>query len=162
MSNNINWDDEDDDIEDTDTYSNDGGDLLKKLRKAKRADEKRIKELTEQLESLSKVQRERTVKEVLEKKGVNAKAVRLILKDLDDINEESVNNWLDDNADLFGLQVSDNGQNKEQTNLDLAALRQQDVITQNAMTPERAQDLNSRLDNAQSAEELIALLNSNQ
>lgn len=162
MSNNINWDDEDDDIEDTDTYSNDGGDLLKKLRKAKRADEKRIKELTEQLESLSKVQRERTVKEVLEKKGVNAKAVRLILKDLDDINEESVNNWLDDNADLFGLQVSDNGQNKEQTNLDLAALRQQDVITQNAMTPERAQDLNSKLDNAQSAEELIALLNSNQ
>ena len=162
MSNNINWDDEDDDIEDTDTYSNDGGDLLKKLRKAKRADEKRIKELTEQLESLSKVQRERTVKEVLEKKGVNAKAVRLILKDLDDINEESVNNWLDDNADLFGLQVSDNGQNKEQTDINLAALRQQDVITQNAMTPERAQDLNSKLDNAQSAEELIALLNSNQ
>ena len=161
MSNNINWDDEDDDIEDTDTYSNDGGDLLKKLRKAKRADEKRIKELTKQLESLSKVQRERTVKEVLEKKGVNAKAVRLILKDLDDVNEESVNNWLDDNADLFGLQVSDNGQNKEQTDINLAALRQQDVITQNAMTPERAQDLNARLDNAQSAEELIALLNSN-
>jgi len=161
MSNNINWDDEDDDIEDTDTYSNDGGDLLKKLRKAKRADEKRIKELTEQLEGLSKVQRERTVKEVLEKKGVNAKAVRLILKDLDDVNEESVNNWLDDNADLFGLQVSDNGQNKEQTDINLAALRQQDVITQNAMTPERAQDLNSKLDNAQSAEELIALLNSN-
>ncbi len=67
MSNNINWDDEDDDIDDTDTYSNDGGDLLKKLRKAKRADEKRIKELTEQLEGLSKVQRERTVKEVLSK-----------------------------------------------------------------------------------------------
>jgi len=160
MSNNINWDDEDDDIDDTDTYSNDGGDLLKKLRKAKRADEKRIKELTEQLEGLSKVQRERTVKEVLEKKGVNAKAVRLILKDLDDVNEESVNNWLDDNADLFGLQVSDNGQTKEQTDVNLAALRQQDVITQNAMTPERAQDLNARLDNAQSAEELIAFLNS--
>jgi len=134
--------------------------LLKKLRKAKRADEKRIKELTEQLEGLSKVQRERTVKEVLEKKGVNAKAVRLILKDLDDVNEESVNNWLDDNADLFGLQVSDNGQTKEQTDVNLAALRQQDVITQNAMTPERAQDLNSKLDNAQSAEELIAFLNS--
>jgi stress-induced morphogen len=47
--------------------------LLKKLRKAKRADEKRIKELTEQLEGLSKVQRERVVKEVLAKKGVNEK-----------------------------------------------------------------------------------------
>ena len=161
MSNNY-WDEEDDDL-DTDVSETqmDGSDLLKKLRKAKRNDEKRIKELTEQLEGLTKAQRERTVKEVLEKKGVNAKAVRLILKDLDDVNEESVNNWLDDNADLFGLQVSDNGQNKEQTDINLAALRQQDVITQNAMTPERAQDLNSRLDNAQSAEELIALLNSN-
>ncbi len=57
-----------------------------------------IKELTEQLEGLSKVQRERVVKEVLEKKGVNLKAARLVLKDLDDVNEESVNNWLDDNA----------------------------------------------------------------
>ncbi len=38
-----------------------------------------IKELTEQLEGLSKVQRERVVKEVLEKKGVNLKAARLVL-----------------------------------------------------------------------------------
>ncbi len=158
MSNNY-WDDEEDETEDTETYSGDGSDLLKKLRKAKRADEKRIKELTEQLESLSKVQRERTVKEVLEKKGVNAKAVRLILKDLDDINEESVNNWLDDNADLFGLQVTE--QQSTETTANLAALRQQDVITQNAMTPERAQDLESRLNNANSAEELIAFLSQN-
>ena len=158
MSNNY-WDDEEDETEDTETYSGDGSDLLKKLRKAKRADEKRIKELTEQLEGLSKVQRERTVKEVLEKKGVNAKAVRLILKDLDDINEESVNTWLDDNADLFGLQVTEQQNNDNKVNL--AALRQQDIVTQNAMTPERAQDLESRLDNAQSAEELIAFLSQN-
>ncbi len=71
MSNNI-WDEDEDDL-DTDNFSGDGSDLLKKLRKAKRADEKRIKELTEQLDGLSKVQRERTVKEVLEKKGVNPK-----------------------------------------------------------------------------------------
>ncbi len=135
MSNNINWDDEDDDIDDTDTYSNDGGDLLKKLRKAKRADEKRIKELTEQLEGLSKVQRERTVKEVLEKKGVNAKAARLVLKDLEDVNEESVNNWLDDNADLFGIKIDKEEPKVSET--DRAALRQQDVLTQNAMTPDR-------------------------
>ncbi len=68
MSNNY-WDEEDDDL-DTQEYAGDGSDLLKKLRKAKRADEKRIKELTEQLEGLTKVQRERVVKEVLEKKGV--------------------------------------------------------------------------------------------
>ena len=154
MSNNY-WEDEDED-QDNDT-SLQGDDLVKKLRKAKRADEKRIKELTEQLEGLSKVQRERTVKEVLEKKGVNLKAARLVLKDLDDVSEETVSHWLDDNADLFGINVP------AQSNADnpsLAALRQQDVLTQGAVTPDREQDFNTRIDNAQSSDELIALLRS--
>lgn len=154
MSNNY-WDDEDDDL-DTDTQAGDGSNLLKQLRKAKRADEKRIKELTEQLESISKVQRERTVKEALEKKGVNPKAVRLILKDLDEVNEESVNNWLDDNADLFGIEVSKEAPLASET--DRAALRQQDILTQGAITPDRAEDMNLRLDQAQSAEDIINLI----
>jgi DNA-binding transcriptional regulator YbjK len=154
MSNNY-WEDEDED-QDNDIPLQ-GDDLVKKLRKAKRADEKRIKELTEQLENLSKVQRERTVKEVLEKKGVNLKAARLVLKDLDDVSEEAVNNWLTDNADLFGINIP------SQSNADdvsLAALRQQDIVTQGAVTPDREADFNSRIDNAQSAEELIALIQS--
>ena len=154
MSNNY-WEDEDED-QDNDTPLQ-GDDLVKKLRKAKRADEKRIKELTEQLEGLSKVQRERVVKEVLEKKGVNLKAARLVLKDLDDVNEETVSNWLDDNADLFGINVP---AQSNADNVSLAALRQQDVVTQGAVTPDREQDFNTRIDNAQSADELIALLRS--
>jgi hypothetical protein len=157
MSNNY-WDDEDDDLDTEVTGNMDGSDLLKKLRKAKRNDEKRIKELTDQLESLSKVQRERTVKEVLEKKGVNPKAVRLILKDIDDVNEESVNNWLDENGDLFGLTKSE--ETPKVNEMDRAALRQQDVVTQGAYTPDRAEDLNYRLDNAESAEEILSLLRS--
>ena len=157
MSNNY-WDDEDDDLDTEVTNNMDGSDLLKKLRKAKRNDEKRIKELTDQLESLSKVQRERTVKEVLEKKGVNPKAVRLILKDIDDVNEESVNNWLDENGDLFGLTKQEEAPRVDE--MDRAALRQQDVVTQGAYTPDRAEDLNYRLDNAESAEEILSLLRS--
>jgi hypothetical protein len=104
MSNNY-WDDEDDD-QDTDTDTQmDGSDLLKKLRKAKRADEKRIKELTEQLETFTKSQREQPLRS-LRKEGCKSKAARLILKDLDgDFSEESVNNWLNDNAELFGLEA---------------------------------------------------------
>ena len=68
------WDEEDDDFETEQSFGSTESDLLKKLRKAKRADEKRIKELTEQLEGLTKVQRERVVKEVLAKKGVNEKS----------------------------------------------------------------------------------------
>jgi len=156
MSNNY-WDDEDDDL-DTDVSETqmDGSDLLKKLRKAKRNDEKRIKELTEQLETLSKSQRERTVKEVLEKKGVNPKAVRLILKDIDDVSEESVNNWLEDNGDLFGLTPTQEA--PQASEMDRAALRQQDILTQGALTPDRAEDINMRIDQAQSSEELINLI----
>ena len=157
MSNNY-WDDEDDD-QDTDTDTQmDGSDLLKKLRKAKRADEKRIKELTEQLEGFTKSQRESTVKAVLEKKGVNQKAARLILKDLDgEFSEESVSNWLNENGELFGLEVSEKPDAQN-----LATLRQQDVMTQNASTPDRAQDLEQRMDNASSMEELITLMQSQQ
>ena len=158
MSNNY-WDEDEDELDTEITGNESGSDLLKKLRKAKRADEKRIKELTEQLEGFSKQQRERTVKEVLEQKGVNPKAVRLILKDLDDVSEESVNNWLDDNGDLFGLTTTQDAPNAN--DVDRAALRQQDVVTQGATTPDRAENLEQRLANAESAEELLSLLRSN-
>jgi hypothetical protein len=157
MSNNY-WDEDEDDLDTDNGVQLEGSDLLKKLRKAKRNDEKRIKELTEQLEGLSKVQRERTVKEVLEKKGVNLKAARLVLKDLDDVNEESVNNWLDDNADLFGIKVAT--EESRVSEIDKAALRQQDVVTQGAITPDRAEDLNLRIDNADSMDALLDVLRS--
>ena len=158
MSNNY-WDEDEDDQDTDNEVQMDGSDLLKKLRKAKRNDEKRIKELTEQLEGLSKSQRERTVKEVLEQKGVNPKAQRLILKDLDDITEESVNNWLEDNGDLFGLVKPEVNQEQE---LNRAALRQQDVVTQLGTSPDRAEDLLSRINNAASAEELNSIIFSQQ
>ena len=158
MSNNY-WDEDEDDQDTDNEVQMDGSDLLKKLRKAKRNDEKRIKELTEQLEGLSKSQRERTVKEVLEQKGVNPKAQRLILKDLDDITEESVNNWLEDNGDLFGLTQPEATQEQQ---LNRAALRQQDMVTQLGMTPDRADDLLNRINNAETAEELQAIIYSQQ
>ena len=157
MSNNQYWDDEDDDFESEASLSE--NDLLKKLRKAKRADEKRIKDLTDQLESLTKVQREKTVTEVLAKKGVSPKAARLILTDLDgDFSEESVSNWLEDNAELFGLKVDE----PQQDNTNLAALRQQDIVSQSAVTPDRAEDFELRMNNVSSAEELISMLRSQQ
>ena len=158
MSNNY-WDEDEDDLDTDNEVQMDGSDLLKKLRKAKRNDEKRIKELTEQLEGLSKSQRERTVKEVLEQKGVNPKAQRLILKDLDDITEESVNNWLEDNGDLFGLSKPEVNQEQE---LNRAVLRQQDVVTQLGTSPDRAEDLLTRINNAASAEELNSIIYSQQ
>jgi DNA-binding transcriptional regulator YbjK len=151
------WEDEEDEDDTTDAL--DGNDLVKKLRKAKRSDEKRIKELSEQLEGFLKDKKESTVRQVLENKGVNLKAARLIMKDLDDVNEETVNNWLNENADLFGIKASDA---PEVDKDNLATLRSQDVITQGAVTPDKAQDLETRLDSASSQEEILSLLRSQQ
>lgn len=160
MSNNY-WEDEDDELDTIDEAPMDGSDLLKKLRKAKRADEKRIKELTEQLEGFSKAQREAIVKSTLEKKGVNQKAARLVMKDLEDINEDSVSNWLNDNADLFGLsQAPEDSSIMSQE--DRAALRNQDALTQNAVSPDRANDIEYRMSQATSEEDILAILRSQQ
>ncbi len=152
MSNNY-WEDEDED-QDNDTPLQ-GDDLVKKLRKAKRADEKRIKELSEQLEGFLKEKKETTVKDVLAKKGVNAKAARLILKDVPDATEESIDSWLRDNGDLIGY--TPQAQN-ENTQRDLAALRQQDVLTQGGITPDKLVAIEARMETADSMEHLINLL----
>jgi DNA-binding transcriptional regulator YbjK len=81
------------------------------------------------------------------------------MKDLDDVNEETVNNWLNENADLFGIKASDA---PEVDKDNLATLRSQDVITQGAVTPDKAQDLETRLDSASSQEEILSLLRSQQ
>jgi DNA-directed RNA polymerase subunit F len=152
MSNNY-WDEDEDDM-DTQIPNTEEG-AMKQLRKAKRADEKRIKELTEQLETFTKAQRESVIKKVLETKGVSPKAARLVAREIEgDFTEETVSNWIDDNADVFGLQVQ---QEQPANTLDRAALRQQDMVTQQAMTPDADQNLAYQVDNA-SEEELLAMI----
>ena len=153
MSNNY-WDEEEDE-DNVPDHQLTGDDLVKKLRKAKRADEKRIKELSEQLEGFLKEKKETTVKDVLAKKGVNAKAARLILKDVEDATEESIDSWLRDNGDLIGYTPQ---AEQEEVQNNLATLRQQDVLTQGGITPSNAIDIEARMDNAGSMDELINLL----
>lgn len=160
-TNDWDMDDDDFDFEDQQPVQQDGSDLLKKLRKAKRADEKRIKELTEQLENLSKAQRERVIQEVLNQKGVNPKAAKWIAKDLTDVTEESVSSWIEENADVIGYKpVTQEAAQEQQASL--AALRQQDIVTQGALTPDREMDALQRIDDAQSADEIINMIRSGQ
>ena len=154
MSNNY-WDDEDDN-DDIITGQETESDLQKKLRKKIRADEKRIKDLEEKLNGYTVKEREAVVKSVLEKQGVNPKAARLALKDLEDVNEESVLNWLDDNGDLFGYSRSEEAPIMSEE--DFGEIRRQNNLTQGAKTPDRGEDLELRIDQAQSAEELANIL----
>lgn len=154
MSNNY-WDEEDDNDE-VITGNETESDLQKKLRKKIRADEKRIKELEERLSGFTVKERESVVKAVLEKQGVNPKAARLILKDIDgDISENAVLNWLDSEGDLVGYAQKDAA-----NDVDREALRRQDTSVMGAAAPDRGQDLEARIAGAQSEAELRAILNS--
>ncbi len=155
MSNNNNWDNDDD----LDIYSDASGDEtngIKDLRKAKRADEKRIKELTEKLEMFERQQRESTVKSVLESKGVNSKAARLILKDLDEVNEESVNTWLRENGDIVGYTEPV----QEEVKPNVREFTRQDGATQFAATPDVSDEYVDMLQNydGNSEEELLSII----
>lgn len=155
MSNEQYW--EDDNLENDlnrspNSYDDNG---IANLRKAKRADEKRIKELEEQLAKFSRETNERTVKEILESKGVNTKAARLVLKDLDAFDADSVNNWLLENGDLIGYTPS---QEKSVDTENIRALQQQDSVTQTADTPAYSEDIERLIANASSEEEIISIL----
>ena len=155
MSNNY-WDEEEDDT--TITGNESENDLQKKLRKKIKADEKRMKELEEKLETYVKKERESSIQEVLEKQGVNPKAARLILKDLDEVTPESVSNWLEENGDLFGFTKQEDS---PEVDSNREELRKQNAVTQGAITPDRSEDLEMRISQAQSQEELNRILASN-
>lgn len=157
MSNNReynDWDDEEDD--DLDVAINHGvdTDLVKKLRKANRMQEKRIKELESSLGDLSKAQRERIVRDVLTSRGVNSKIATFIPSELE-ASEDAISAWLDANADVFGFQST---QPADFTSEDASSLRQMDLVTQGAMAPDKAEDLQMRIRSASTAEEILSLI----
>jgi hypothetical protein len=160
MSNNQDWIDDDEfDFEDEGEETTTRGskdDVLKKVRRAERAKDKQLKELQSELESLRKFQREATVSKVLQEKGINPKIAALIPQNLDS-TPEALNSWLEQFGDIFGIA----SQPQQQTNInpmDLAALRQIDAATSNAISPDDVNDSFSLINNAQSREELLEFL----
>ena len=155
MSNNNNWDN-DDDLDMYNEVNQDETNGIKDLRRAKKADEKRIKELTEKLEMFERQQRETTVKSVLESKGVNSKAARLILKDLDEVSEDSVTNWLRENGDIVGYTEPV----QTETKPNVSEFARQDGATQFAATPDVSDEYVDMLQNynGNSEEELLSII----
>jgi len=159
MSNNRDnyWEDEEE--EDTEQYDfTSDTDLVKKLRKALKAEQKKAKDLESSLGELTKAQRERVLKDVLTSKGVSMKVAQFIPKDLD-ASEDAINSWLEENGDVFGFTVEKKPAVQER---DIASLRQMDAVTQGAFAPERADEILMKIDNAESADELLGFLRSQQ
>ena len=145
-----NYDYEDDDDITQDDSPND---LVKQLRKASKQKDKELQELRSQFETLSKGQRERAIKDALAARGVNSKIASFIPQDIDP-TEESVSKWLEDYADVFGIETS---QTQAQPNVnpnDAAAYKRMTNSADSGVSPEHNGDIMQRLMNANSKEEL--------
>jgi ABC-type sugar transport system substrate-binding protein len=149
-----NYEYEDDDDDFTQDSSND---LVKQLRKAAKQKDKELQELRAQFEGISKAQRERAIKDALAARGVNQKISSFIPSDIDP-TEESVSKWLEANADVFGLNVESPQAVPNTDPADIAAYKRMTQTTEAGITPESGQDIMSRLMNANSKEELDAVI----
>jgi len=149
MSNN---DYEDDDFEVEDTSSNSSNDLVKQLRKAAKQKDKELQELRAQFEGVSKAQRERTIKDVLEARGVNKKISAFIPQDIDP-TEESLSKWLDDYGDVFGIESQESNQNTVDP-AQAAAYKKMNNAVESGLTSDSGDDVLRKLMSANSKEEL--------
>jgi len=145
-----NYDYEDDDDFDMNDSSND---LVKQLRKASKQKDKELQELRAQFESLNKSQRERAIKDALASRGVNSKIASFIPQDIDP-TEESVSKWLEDYADVFGIETSQTQATPNVNPSDAAAYKRMTNSADSGVSPEHNGDIMQRLMNANSKEEL--------
>ena len=153
MSNNMQdqWEDFEDDF-DEEPQRPQGNDLVKQLRKADRAKEKQIKELEAELASLRSERRSNTVAKILETEGVTPKIAKFIPADVTD--EDAVKAWLDENAEVFGFART----NPQEHTEDEMAFKRMNNVSAGALSPTQIDDIYSRIDKAESPEELAALL----
>jgi hypothetical protein len=145
---NFEYEDDDDDI----TTSDNGNDLVKQLRKAAKQKDKELQELRAQFEGISKAQRERSIKDVLESRGVNSKIAKFIPSDVDS-TEESLSKWLEENGDVFGFQATESNQPVVDP-AQAAAYKKMNSVTEQGLTPDASEDIMRKLMSANSKEEL--------
>ena len=144
---NFEYEDDEDDF----TQESGNNDLVKQLRKAAKQKDKEIQELRAQFEGMSKAQRERSIRDVLESRGVNSKIAKFIPSDVDS-TEESLSKWLDENGDVFGFSTESNQPVVDPAQA--AAYKRMNNVTEQGMTPDASEDIMRKLMNANSKEEL--------
>jgi len=147
------WADEDEDEETTNVYESDT-DLVKKLRKALKVEQRKNKELETSYSEITKAQKERILKDVLTSKGVSPKIAQFIPADIE-ASEDAISAWLDNNGDVFGYTPSDKSKVNQE---DISSMKKMDAVLTGAETPISSDDLQNRLANAESEEEIISIL----
>ena len=144
-----------DDEEDDDTTT----DVVGQLRKVNRALEKRAKELEQELSGLKTQTRQRTVKDVLQAKGLNPKIAAFIPPDIDS-SEEEIIKWVNEYGDVFGVQTSSEEKSEEKSPEVQAQARINNLVSTGS-APDVDENAFAKIAGAKTREDLDALLGLN-
>lgn len=144
-----------DDDEDNDTTT----DVVGQLRKVNRTLEKRAKELEQELAGLKSQTRQRTVKDVLQAKGLNPKIAALIPQDIEP-TDEALGKWVEDFGDVFGIQTPTEEKPVEKSPEIKAQARINNMVA-TGTAPDIDEDAFAKIANAKSKEDLDILLGLN-
>jgi hypothetical protein len=125
------------------------------LRKALKRAEREKKELADQLATIQADLRGRSVKEVLEQKGVPTKVAKFIPGDVS--TPEQIDAWLNENADVFGFAAPEDAPSEEPTP-NARETQRINATLQNANTPSRDADAAAKLAGVKTREELDMLV----
>lgn len=145
------------DIEDDEFDSfDDGSKLLKQLRRELTKAKKALKERDNELSSLLSESRKRTVRDVLSDRGLNPKIAAFVPSDIEP-TAEAVGAWVEEYGDVFGV-VSVTSTDEPAEQVDSAAMRRMSVAEDAGISADVSGDFESRINNASSRDELVALL----
>ncbi len=144
-----------DDDEDNDTTT----DVVGQLRKVNRTLEKRAKELEQELAGLKTQTRQRTVKDVLQAKGLNPKIAAHIPQDIEPTDDALVK-WIEDYGDVFGVQTQTEEKPAEKSPEIKAQARINNMVA-TGTAPDIDEDAFAKIANAKSKEDLDILLGLN-
>ena len=144
-----------DDDEDNDTTT----DVVGQLRKVNRTLEKRAKELEQELAGFKTQTRQRTVKDVLQVKGLNPKIAALIPQDIEP-SDEALMKWIEDYGDVFGIQTPTEEKPAEKSPEIKAQARINNIVA-TGTAPDIDEDAFAKIASAKTKEDLDILLGLN-
>jgi hypothetical protein len=102
--------------------------------------------------------RDRSIQDTLTSIGVNAKVAQFIPADVND--KDSIIQWVNDNADVFNIQIGGNQAVAPQATVDpsiVAGANRLNQLSSMAQSPSKIQDIEARIASATSKDELEAL-----
>lgn len=127
------------------------------LRKANKRLKKERDEMAKTLAELKQESHSRSIKDVLESKGVPPKVAKFIPTDV--ITPDQIDAWLTENSDVFGIQITtDSGQAANLNKENASKFERLNNATQNASSPTKDTDLLAKLNDPNLTKEALEAL----